>query len=149
MTPTSEIVSDANLLVGGLLKPGDYDDNPPEQRKRDYTAAAPYIERMRAGSLTVHIPEIAVVEVCATIRRRAKKKGTSRALAAKTIIARWQTDGRMVIHHLDVNKSIDAALEYGTGGVDSVYIGLAESLGLELKTSDGDVLKKYPNASPP
>ena len=148
----TELVLDANVFVAGLVRPSELSDQPPIRLQEEHTRALPYILTLESLTLRAHVPRLCVVEICAVVRRRVRQNPLGRAIVVKQILMGWQSRGQLVLYdHVasTTEQAIEAALKYASSGADSLFIALAEQLGLPLKTFYGDILRKYPNASNP
>jgi predicted nucleic acid-binding protein len=138
------LVLDANLFVVSLLRPGRL--NPEELRQRP--AAREYVRRLQARDLVVHLPRLALAEVCGAIARRS----IAQAQAVERIFAAWTEAELVRWYDLDSNRmhqAVEVAILRRLRGGDSIYAALADELGMSLRTYDTELLERSPRAATP
>ena len=133
------IVVDTNVIVASCLE---WEDAHPSGQA--------YIAGLEAGDFNFHLPMLVVVEVIATINRRARKNRLALLNAWKQNFVDWEKSGNIVLYTLDrerMEQAKDIALRFRLKGADSVISALAEELAIPLKTFDSEVLARFQQAS--
>ena len=133
------IVVDTNVIVASCL---DWEDA--------HQSRQAYIAGLEAGDYIFHLPMLVVVEVIATINRRARKNRLALLTTWRQNFVDWERSGNLVLYTLDRDRmehAIDIALRLQLKGADSVIAALAEELAIPLKTFDSEVLDRFQRAS--
>ena len=133
------IVVDTNVLVASSLESG------PTHR-----AAQTYIDGLETGDWIFHLPMLVVVEVIATINRRAQRNRLALLATWDQNFVDWERDGRIILYPLDrqrTDRAIAVAQRDHLRGPDSVIAALADELGIPLKTFDSEIIDRFPLAS--
>jgi len=84
------------------------------------------------------------------ISRRATKNRLALLERWKQIMVDWERSSKINLYPLDrgrMDKAVNIARSYRLRGSDSVIAALAEELGMPLKTFDGEILERFPQAS--
>jgi predicted nucleic acid-binding protein len=146
------LVIDSNVIIAGLMGPAERGSPQPEHEEQ-YAKAKVYVpDGLMTGRYIAHIPRIAVVEICSSVRRNVRRNPQGRALVISKTMEQWAADGRIVEYDFDaasMQAAVQAAISYSTRGPDSVFVALAETLRYPLVTLDKDILAKYRAAVAP
>ena len=133
------LVVDSNIIVASFL-----------ENEQHHDQAQEYIDGLERGDYIFHLPTLANVEVTSAIRRRAEHNWMALIAAWMQNVADWEQAGTLILYPLDRNRmdhALDIALRYRLKGSDCVFAGLAEELGIPIKTFDQEVLDRFPLAN--
>lgn len=136
---TERIVVDTCYIAASFLEQDSH-----HQQGQEYTDA---LER---GDYIFDLPMLVVVEVMATISRRALLRRMALLLTWRQNVIDWERDGRIVLYPLDrdrMERAARVAQHSRLRGGDSVIAALAEELSVSLRTFDNDILQKFQQAS--
>lgn len=126
---------DASVLVASFL-----------ERERRHREALEFIRHLDAGDYVFHLPRLALVETLAAVNRRAQPSPQSYVMRVKANFEVWLADGKIAFYDLNesrAERAVDIALRDRLRGADAVYAALAEELGLELLTFDGEQAERF------
>jgi predicted nucleic acid-binding protein len=134
-----QIVVDSNVLIAYLVESDEF-----HQRSQNH------INGLENGDYTFHLPMLVMVEVVATLNRSPQKNRLAILNAWQQTISDWERSGKVVFYPLDRNRmefAINFTKQRRLRGADSVIAGLADELGMPLKTFDKEILARYLQAS--
>ena len=120
------------------------------ENEQHHGQAQQYIDGLEQGDYIFHLPTLANVEVTSAIRRRAERNWMALVATWKQNVADWEQAGSLVLYPLDRNRmdhASDIALRYQLTGSDCVFAGLAEELGIPIRTFDQEILGRFPLAN--
>ena len=116
-----------------------------------HQTALPYINGLENGDYTFHSPMLVPVEVTAAISRRNPLPNHLAILARwQQTMTDWEQSGKVVLYPMDRSRmgiAINITEQHRLRGADSVIAGLANELGMPLKTFDKGMLEKFQQAS--
>jgi len=113
------------------------------QNDKFHKLALKIIEKLRASTVEIYVPSLALPEVCGGITRitRDRKEGE----AAKGVIQRWIDSGFFTMEELTKDRMLGAAnfaIEFKVRGADAIFSSLALEKGAQLITFDEELKKK-------
>jgi predicted nucleic acid-binding protein len=127
-----DVCLDSNVFIVHLLREAE------REPKVDL-----YFTAMREGRLVVHVPRLALLEICGAIRRQLSQVrpqiGLISALAARNTLLAWDQRGELRFYDLDNTRMLrasDIAIQYALKGSDAEYVALSEELDLDFVTLD-------------
>lgn len=127
-----DVCLDSNVFIAHLLREAE------REPKVD-----PYFTEMSEGRLVVHVPRLALLEICGAIRRQLGQTrphvGLISALAARSTLLSWAQSGELHFYDLDNTRMLrasDIAIQYALKGSDAEYVALSEELDLDFVTLD-------------
>jgi predicted nucleic acid-binding protein len=132
------IVVDTNVIVASCLESEDF-----------HQAGQNYITGLEGEDYVFHLPMLVVVEVMATINRRAQRNRLALLVTWKQNFADWERDGKLVLYPLDrgrMDSAANIAIRDRLKGPDSVIAALAEELGMTLRTFDTELQSRFQRA---
>lgn len=138
LTQAEPLVVDSSVIAASYILRDEH-----HELGREYTDA---LER---GEYVFHLPMLVVVEVSAAIRRRVPRWQPVFNRWQGDIL-RWERDGKVILYPMSrerMENSVIAARHRRLRGADSVVAALAEELNVRLRTFDGELLQRGPEAS--
>ena len=133
---TGGLVIDTMVFLVSLL---DESKLNAEERKQRPLAIG-YIDGLEKGEYLVHLPMVAIVEICGVSRR---KVGAGPATAIKNRLEQWVSLGLLKLYDLDetrMRSATDLVLQHNLSRrhslspPDASFISLAEELGINVVT---------------
>lgn len=121
------------------------------QSEARHDDARQYINGLEIGDYIFHSPMLLVVEVMSAISRRAQRKRLALLATRKQNVVDWEMNDQLVLYPLDrdrMNRAAELSERHRLPGADSVMAALAEELNMPLRTFDGEILDRFPRASP-
>ena len=106
----------------------------------EHEQCAALVACIRCDAIDVHQPGLFVIDVCATIARRTRKRTLALAAGDAAIAL-----PRLTLHPLDLTLAVsasDAAATCALRGADAVYVATARRAGTTLLTLDAEVLDR-------
>ncbi len=140
----TDVVVDASVWVAYWLR-----------RPLQYPIAFQFVQELRVGEHSCHLPNLALVEVCASVLREVPRPTQSLALYTRVrqTFAEWENAHLVQFYELTRSRAtnaieLNAPMPRHLKGADSVYASLSQELGIPLKTFDTEIQQRYPNATP-
>ncbi|MBI4310839.1 MAG: PIN domain-containing protein [Chloroflexi bacterium] len=140
----AEFVVDASVWVAYWLR-----------RPLQYPIALQFVQELRLGEHSCHLPNLALVEVCASVLREIPRPSQSLALytQVRQTFAEWENARLVQFYELTRPHAtnaieLNAPMPRHLRGADSVYAALFQELGMPLKTFDTEIQQRYANATP-
>ena len=138
-----DMVVDSNVWVAAFV-----------QSDSHYQSASQFVEELRQGQHHCHVPYLVLAEICAAILRRVLQPRLAMGLVVQVRkrFRQWESTGIITWYELTWPRTVGAitlnlALSPHLRGADSIIAGLAEELGIPVKTYDEEMLQRYTKAS--
>lgn len=140
----TDFVVDASVWVAYWLR-----------RPLQYPIAFQFVQELRLGEHSCHLPNLSLVEVCASVLREVPKPTQSLALCTQVrqTFAEWEDAHLVQFYELTRYRATNAIelnvpMPLHLKGADSIYAALSHELGMPLKTFDTEIQQRYANATP-
>ena len=127
---TDRLVIDSNVFIVSLVDESELN----EEEKKQRPFALEYIDGLEKGEYMVHLPTIAVVEICGVARW---KVGVGPAVAIRKRLEQWVGRGLIRLYDLDERRmdiAGDLVIQHNLSrrgslsAPDAAFVGLAEEL---------------------
>jgi predicted nucleic acid-binding protein len=133
------LVVDSNILAASFIEGDEFHERSQQ-----------YIIGLENSNYIFHLPMLVIVEVIATISRRAQRNRQALLVRAQKSLTEWEDNGKIILYPLDRERmeiSIIIADQNRLRGADSVIAALAEELDVPVKTFDQEILARFLKAS--
>ena len=138
LIPAEPLVVDSSVIAAAFIREDEH-----------HQKGVEYINALRRGEYVFHLPMLVVVEVTSAIRRRDRRYQWA-GRRWRSDLAQWERERKVFLYPMSrerMEHSVATARRRRLRGADSVVAALAEELNMPLRTFDGELLLRGPEAS--